>query len=124
MTPDDEVRRAALLRLLDTSEDPDLAHEIYADDAVLEFPQSGERFVGKRNFLEWRRKYPADVEFAVRRILGGGDLWTVELDVRYDGGARQFGVSIHEFDGGRMVRETIYVSAGWDAPEWRAPWRA
>ena len=121
--PSDENTRAALLRLLE-SRDLDLSHEIYADDAVLEFPQSGERFVGRQNFLEWRRKYPADVGFAVTRVLGSGDLWTVELTVRYDGGDQQFGVSIHEFREGLMVRETIYVAAGWEAPEWRAPWRA
>jgi hypothetical protein len=28
------------------SSDPDAAHEMYDEDAVLEFPQSGERFVG------------------------------------------------------------------------------
>ena len=34
--------------------DPDVSHEMYDDDAVLEFPQSGERFVGVGNFREWR----------------------------------------------------------------------
>ena len=34
------------------SSDPDRAHEMYDDDAVLEFPQSGERFVGVENFRE------------------------------------------------------------------------
>ncbi|MGH3613536.1 MAG: nuclear transport factor 2 family protein [Pseudonocardia sp.] len=121
----DEHIRAALLRLLEgAGGDHDLGHEIYADDAVLEFPQSGERFVEKQNFLEWRRRYPADVEFAVRRILGSGELRTVETSVRYDGGEWQYGVSIHEFRDQLMVRETIYWGPGWEAPEWRAPWRA
>ena len=35
------------------------AHEIYHEDVVLEFPQSGERFEGVANFNEWRSKYPA-----------------------------------------------------------------
>ena len=43
--------------------DPDFAHEIYHDDAVLEFPQSGERFEGVANFKEWRARYPADVQY-------------------------------------------------------------
>ena len=63
-TTSDEDRRAALLRLVsDSEQERSAAHEIYADDAVLEFPQSGERFVGKRNFLEWRQQYPGDVQF-------------------------------------------------------------
>lgn len=118
----DDRTRAALLRLLELS-DHDISHEIYADDAVLEFPQSGERFVGKRNFLEWRKQYPAAVEFQLRRIHGGGDLWIVEGSVSYDGGEPWYGVSIHEFRDGLMIRETIYVSPGWEAPAWRAPWR-
>ena len=102
----------------------DISHEIYADDAVLEFPQSGERFVGKQNFLEWRRIYPADVDFVVRRIIGSGELWVAELSVRYDGGEWNYGVSIMEFRDQLMVRETIYGAPGWEAPQWRAPWRA
>lgn len=122
-TTSDENTRAALLRLLHNN-DRDLAHEIYADDAVLEFPQSGERFVGKDSFLTWRKRYPADVAFEVRRIHGHGDLWIAELLVTYDGSAPWYGVSIHEFRDGLIVRETIYAGEGWEAPEWRASWRA
>jgi len=118
----DDRTRAALLRLLDfEAGDHETSHEIYADDAVLEFPQSGERFVGKRNFLEWRQQYPAAVQGKVRRILGGGDLWIVEGSVSYDGGEWQYGVSIHEFRDNLVIHETIYGTPGWEAPTWRAP---
>jgi hypothetical protein len=50
--------------------DPALAHAIHHDDAVLEFPQSGERFVGIENFREWRGEYLVDGE--ARR--GAGEL--------------------------------------------------
>lgn len=123
MREDDEHIRAALLRLLSFA-DHDLTHEIYSDDAVLEFPQSGERFVGKENFLGWRKKYPAAVRGTVRRIHGSGALWVVEGSVTYDGGEPWYGVSIHEFRGRQIVRETIYATQGWEAPDWRAPWRA
>ena len=51
--------RAALKHYFDFSaaRQEDVAHEIYLDDAVLEFPQSGERFDGVANFKEWRRQY-------------------------------------------------------------------
>jgi hypothetical protein len=123
-TVDERIRAAIVGYLEHSGKDQDRSHEIYAEDAVLEFPQSGERFVGKRNFLEWRRAYPADVEFAVRRIRGGGNLWVAEVSVRYDGGEWQFGVSILEFRDGSVVHETIYGAPVWEAPDWRAPWRA
>lgn len=91
---------------------------------MLEFPQSQERFVGKQNFISWRKIYPAAVEFRVRRIRGRGDLWVAELSVRYDGGAWNYGCSILEFRGDKVARETIYITQGWEAPEWRALWRA
>ena len=34
------------------------------------------------------------------------------------------GISVHEFRGERIARERIYITEPWDAPEWRAPWRA
>jgi SnoaL-like domain len=58
--------------------DVDRAHELYHDDAVLEFPQSGERFEGVTNFTEWRRQYPAEVRYRVRRITAREDLVVVE----------------------------------------------
>jgi SnoaL-like domain len=104
--------------------DPERAHEMYHDDAVLEFPQSGERFVGVESFREWRSNYPASVSFEFQEIRGRDDLWVVELTASYDQGPVHFGVSIHEFRGDKIARETIYVSEGWEPPEWRAQWRS
>jgi hypothetical protein len=104
--------------------DPVRSHEMYHDDAVLEFPQSGERFVGVENFREWRSKYPASTTFEFREIRGRDDFWVVELSVRYDGGPENFGVSVHQFRDDKITRETIYIAEGWEAPEWRAQWRA
>lgn len=104
--------------------DQAITHEIYHDDAVLEFPQSQERFEGKANFLAWRQIYPADVDFKLRRIRGRGDFWVVELSLQYNGGPWQFGCSLLEFRREKVARETIYIMTGWDAPDWRVPWRA
>jgi ketosteroid isomerase-like protein len=123
---DQDGARAALQHYVDCSEarDVDRAHEIYAEDAVLEFPQSGERFEGVPNFLEWRRRYPATVDYEIRRVRGGGDVWTAEVAVRYDGGRWNYGVSIMEFRGEKVARETIYYADTFEAPEWRSRWRA
>ena len=64
------------------------------------------------------------MEFKIRRIRGRGDLWIAENSIRYDGGPWQFACNILEFRGEKVARETIYIAEGWEAPEWRAPWRA
>ncbi|HUG14328.1 MAG TPA: hypothetical protein VMM78_04845, partial [Thermomicrobiales bacterium] len=66
---DDAQLTAALRRHWDYSgRDEDRAHEIYHNDAILEFPQSQERFEGLKNFIEWRKLYPAELAFKLRRI--------------------------------------------------------
>jgi hypothetical protein len=104
--------------------EPDRAHEMYTDDAVLEFPQSGERFVGVENFREWRSSYPANTSFDFQRVRGGDDVWVAELTVSYDGGPPNFGVSIVELRDDKIARESIYVTEAFEPPEWRAQWRA
>jgi len=121
----DAEKRAQIQRYIESSGiDQDAAHAIYHDDALLEFPQSGERFEGVENFREWRARYPGDVAFALRDLRGTGDLWVAEVSVSYDGGPPQLGVSILEFRGDSVARETIYVTEPWEAPEWRAAWRS
>ena len=85
--------------------DKEISHEIYHDDAVLEFPQSQERFEGKANFIAWRKRYPAVLEFKIRRIRGGGNFWVAENSIRYDGGAWHYSCSILEFSGDKVARK-------------------
>ena len=121
----DAEKRARIERSLDqVGGDQDIAHEMYHDDAVLEFPQSGERFDGLANFREWRSAYPAHVEFEVTNLRGGGDVWVAECAIRYGDTPWQPGLSILEFRGDKVARETIYVTEPWEAPEWRARWRS
>jgi ketosteroid isomerase-like protein len=107
--------------------DVDRAEEIYHDDAVLEFPQSGERFEGVATFTEWRRQYPADmdkVRFELLRVTVREDLAVVELRATYDGESWLQGVQLLEFRSDKVARERIYVAEAWEAPEWRARWRS
>jgi hypothetical protein len=124
----DEAERRAQIRLYweatGSDQGQDVTHEIYHDDAILEFPQSGERFEGVANFKQWRSQYPAGVTLEMRNLRGQGDLWVVEGAISYDDGPWQPAVNILEFRGDKVARETIYVTEPWDAPEWRAPWRA
>ena len=104
--------------------DVDRAHEMYHDDAVLEFPQSGERFEGVANFREWRRLYPASLRFRLRRMTAREDLVVVECSLSYDDGPWQDGVQLLEFRGDKVARERVYVMERWEGPAFRAPWRA
>jgi hypothetical protein len=102
----------------------DVSHDIYHDDAVLEFPQSGERFEGVENFREWRRQYPARIAFHTRRITHRDDLVVVENLISYDGAPWMYSVNLLEFQGDKVAHERIYIMDGWEAAEWRTPWRA
>jgi hypothetical protein len=119
---DDAAIRRALVEQFQRGRDLDKTHKIYHDDAVLEFPQSGERFVGKENFLTWRTQYPAGVDYRIRRITGHGELWLVELLVSYNGGPPRFGLGMMQFRGDRIAREVIYVADGFEAAAGRSAW--
>ena len=122
---DEAELMAALRRHWDyAGKDEDLAHEIYHDDAVLEFPQSGERFEGVDNFREWRRSYPTSLDFHIRRVSHRGDLVVVENLISYDGAPWLFTVHLMEFRDDRVALERIYIMDGWEPAEWRTPWRA
>lgn len=121
----DAERRAQIQRYWEyTGRDPEMTHEMYHDNAVLEFPQSGERFEGVASFKEWRSQYPGAVVLEMRNLRGQGDLWVAEGAISYDGGPWQPAVNILEFRGDKVARETIYITEPWEAPEWRAQWRA
>jgi hypothetical protein len=97
------------------------ASTIYAEDALLEFPQGGERIRGKARILAFRTAFPAALEFELLRTFGTGDLWVNEYTIRYDGNPNH-SVSIMEFRDGLVARETIYISESWEPPAWRAEW--
>jgi hypothetical protein len=97
------------------------ASEIYADDAVVEWPQGGERVRGKRNIIGFRSTYPTRQEFELRRTTGCHDLWVNEYTIRYDDRPVMV-VGIMEFRDDKVVRERIYFGEPWEPPAWRAEW--
>jgi hypothetical protein len=96
-------------------------HRIYHEDAVLEYPQSGERTRGRRNIQNQRASQPSEKRFAVRRIIGRRELWITEFILTYDG-KPSYTVSIMEFRDGKVARETQYFADPFVAPAWRAQW--
>src|ERR1700679_567590 len=90
-------------------------HRIYHEDAVLEYPQSGERTRGRRNIQNQRASQLSKKRFTVRRIIGGGDLWVTEFILKYDG-KPSYTVSIMEFRDDKVVRETQYFADPHSSP--------
>ncbi|MGO4713227.1 nuclear transport factor 2 family protein [Bradyrhizobium sp. 2TAF24] len=101
--------------------DFDGEHAIYRDDAVLEYPQSGERIRGRAHIQLSRAAQPNSKRFDVRRIVGAGDVWITEYVLTYDG-RPSFTVSIMEFVGGKVARETQYFSDPFAPGASRAQW--
>jgi hypothetical protein len=104
------------------SGDVNAEHEIYADDAICDYPQSGERILGRANLQALRSHHPGKPSgFKVKRILGNGDLWITEYTIVYQGRSA-FTVSIMEFRNGKVVHETQYFADPFEAPAWRSQW--
>lgn len=115
--------RAALDRHWAASDanDFEAEHQLYHEDAVLEYPQSGERIRGRHNIQASRFAQPNKKRFTVRRILGAADLWITELVLTYDG-QPTYTVSIMEFRDGRVVRETQYFGDPFEPGPSRVQW--
>jgi hypothetical protein len=120
MTRDSETR-ARIEEHWKASElgDIDSEHAIYAADAILDYPQSGERFRGRSRIQEQRGGHPAERHFTIIRILGGSNLWVSECVITYDGVPTNT-VSIMEFADGLVTHETQYFADPFQAPPSRA----
>ncbi|MEO8319217.1 MAG: nuclear transport factor 2 family protein [Bradyrhizobium sp.] len=118
---DDRTARLALQRHWDASDagDFEAEHDIYHEDAVLHYPQSGERIRGRKKIRESRFVQPNKKQFAVRRMIGSGDVWVTEFVLTYDG-RPSYAVSIMEFREGLVVNETQYFSDGFEPSPSRA----
>jgi hypothetical protein len=119
---DADIRtRAALEEHWRASErgDTEAEHAMYAAGAILDYPQSGERFRSRATISAQRGGHPASRHFTVLRIAGSGNLWVSECIITYDG-VPAYSVSIMEFADEQVVHETQYFGDAFGAPEWRA----
>jgi hypothetical protein len=118
---DNQTVRAAVERHWVASDAGDFnaEHDMYREDAVLDYPQSGERLRGRHNIQEGRAVQPNKKRFTVRRITGSGDLWVTELIITYDG-KPWYSVSIMEFRDGMVAHETQYFAERFDPSPTRA----
>jgi len=120
---DENESRKALDRHWAASDanDFDVEHDIYHENALLEYPQSGERIRGRNNIQASRVAQPNSKRFTVRRIVGAGDLWITEFILTYDD-SPSYSVSIMEFRDGKVARETQYFGDPFAPGPSRAQW--
>jgi hypothetical protein len=101
-------------------------YEMSAEDIVLEYPQSGERFRGRDKIATMNRSYPASTgstpKGALRRVLKPGQAWVIESTIDYGDGTPVSAISIIETGpDGRVARQTDYFANPFPAPDWRKP---
>jgi len=95
--------------------DANAEHDIYDDDVICDYPQSGERILGRSNLQALRSHHPGKPSgFNVKRILGNGDLWITEYAITYQG-RLAYTVSMMEFRNGKVVHETQYFGDPFEA---------
>jgi len=64
--------------------DLDTEQDVYHEDVVVDYPQSGERIRGRENLRAVRTHHPSRMEYAVHRITGQGDVWVTESVSEYE----------------------------------------
>jgi hypothetical protein len=116
----DSQKKAAIAEHWQASESGDskVEHAVYSTDAILDYPQSGERFRGREMIAQQRGAHPANRHFTVLRIVGSGDFWVSQCIITYDG-VPSYSVSIMEFADESVIHETQYFADPFGAPDWR-----
>ena len=123
MKQEEEIRQALNAHWrASASGDADAEHDIYDADSICEYPQSGERIVGRSNLQALRSHHPGKPSgFNIKRITGKGNLWVTEYTITYEEQSA-YTVSIMEFSNGKVIHETQYFADAFEAPAWRSQW--
>ena len=126
------------------SGDADAYESALDDDAEIVYPQSGERFRGRRNlralldeFISHDGGFRPTLErvvgddsawmvspaYTLVRVEGSGEQFTATGRVRYPDGSEWHLVQLIKVRGGRISQVTSYFAEPFEAPAWRAPYR-
>jgi len=116
--------RKVIERLIKCINDHDITimDELFHEDAIMDWPQSGEKIVGAENRRAVYRAFPKLPNITPRRMVSSGDLVVAEATLDYGSPVKFKTVFIFEFRDGKIAKETAYWSEPFDAPEWRAKW--
>lgn len=101
-----------------------LTREHSTDDFVQEWPQSGERIVGREASIKLEEGYAQATgtmpTMTFRRTTGSGDVHVIEGTIDYGDGTPVSYVGVAEFRDGKIAKLTEYFANPFPAPEWRA----
>jgi hypothetical protein len=119
----EQQNRDALARYFEAFErrDLDAFAELFHDDYVEEYPQSGERIRGKQNARAVNENYPGLPSLINCSYNISGNLGVMEMTLEYDGD-RVHACEIVEFEEGKIKRARTYFAEPFEAPQWRAQW--
>ncbi len=121
--PQNKLNEAVIERLISCINDRkiEIMDELFLDDAIMDWPQSGEKVVGAANRRGIYGSFPQLPTITPRRMVSDGDLVVAEASMDY-GSSKSLAVFIFEFKNGRIAKETAYWSEPFEAPAWRAKW--
>ena len=116
--------RKVIERLIQCINDRNISvmDELFHDDAIMDWPQSGEKIVGAENRRAIYSAFPKLPTITPRRMVSSGDLVVAEATLDYGAPVKNKTVFIFEFRDGKIAKETAYWSEPFEAPEWRAKW--
>lgn len=120
MNPNEEVIKR-LIKCINEGQ-IEVMDELFHEDAVMDWPQSGEQVIGGDNRRAIYKSFPKLPKITPRRMVSSGDLVVAEATLDYGGPKPYKTVFIFELVNGKIAKETAYWSEAFDAPEWRAKW--
>ena len=117
-----DTNRQTVQNLIDAinRRDLDQFHAQFAEEATMEYPQSGERIVGDANRRAVYAASPALPSLSPRRIIATGDMVVAELD--YHGSEDSMAVLMFRLREGKIIYQIAYWAQPFPAAAWRAPW--
>lgn len=96
--------------------------DLLAEDVVVEWPVSGERIVGRRNYVAINAEYPEGWSIRVLRVIASGEEVVSEVEVPHETMGVHRVASFWTVRDGKITHGREYWSElGSDpSPEWRA----
>ncbi len=121
--PQNTANEAVITQLIKCINDRkiEIMDDLFLKDAIMDWPQSGEKVVGADNRRGIYKLFPQLPVITPRRMISDGQLVIAEADLNY-GGPTYKTVFIFEFKSGKIAKETAYWSESFKAPAWRSKW--
>lgn len=97
--------------------------QLLHDEFILEWPQSGERILGRDNFAALNTNFPAEGkwQFKVNAMVAENDVVVSDVSVS-DGKRQDRAITFSTVRDGKIWRQVEFWPEPFEAPAWRAKW--